>query len=195
MKLSLATLEAEALEVPHALGLPPCPHVLLEVGRELRCESPDVQKVAHLIANDAATAAMILKTVNSPYYGLSNKARSVQQAIAYLGLNRTACLLAGLLLVTARRGVERRFDPAVAAYLSALAFGMAGVALGAAMAVASPSPTMRAAHVTINVLGLVGLVVGGAGASSVFAGSDPPIFSIFAVQPAIEIQESAQASA
>jgi HD-like signal output (HDOD) protein len=98
MNPSLATLEAEALAIPHELGLPPCPQVLLEVGRELRRESPDAQKVAHLIAHDAISAAMILKTVNSPYYGLSNKARSVQQAIAYLGLNRTACLLAGLLL-------------------------------------------------------------------------------------------------
>ena len=98
MNASLAQLEAEAIAVPHVLGLPPCPQVLLDVGRELRCETPDVQKVAHLITHDAASAAMILKTVNSPYYGLSNKARSVQQAIAYLGLNRTACLLAGLLL-------------------------------------------------------------------------------------------------
>lgn len=79
-------------------------------------------------------------------------------AVAYLG---GLVLLAGMLLVTARQGVERRFDPAVAAYLSALVFGMVGVALGAWMAVASPSATMRAAHVTINVLGLVGLVVGG----------------------------------
>lgn len=79
-------------------------------------------------------------------------------AVAYLG---GLVVLAGLLLVTARQGVERRFDPAVAAYLSALAFGIVGVALGAWMAVASPSETMRAAHVTINVLGLVGLVVGG----------------------------------
>jgi len=79
-------------------------------------------------------------------------------AVAYLcGL----VLLTWLLLVTARQGVERRFDPAVAAYLAALVFGMAGVALGAWMAVASPPATMRAAHVTINVLGLVGLVVGG----------------------------------
>jgi nitrite reductase (NO-forming) len=79
-------------------------------------------------------------------------------AVAYLG---GLFLLAGMLLVTARQGVERRFDPAAAAYVSALVFGTAGVAIGAWMAVATPSATMRAAHVTINVLGLVGLVVGG----------------------------------
>jgi len=40
----------------------------------------------------------MLKTVNSAWYGLIQKARSVQQAIAYLGLERTSLLLAGLLL-------------------------------------------------------------------------------------------------
>jgi nitrite reductase (NO-forming) len=70
-------------------------------------------------------------------------------------------LLAAVLAVTARRGVERRFDPAVAAYLAALAAGIAGVGLGVAMAVDAPTTELRAAHVTLNVLGLVGLVVGG----------------------------------
>ena len=70
-------------------------------------------------------------------------------------------LLAGLLLVTARRGVERRFDPAVAAYLAALAVGMAGLMIGAWMAVGTPPEMARAAHVATNLLGLVGLVVGG----------------------------------
>ena len=55
-------------------------------------------------------------------------------------------LLAGLLLVTARRGVERRFDPAVAAYVSALAFGVAGLTFGAWMAVGGAPATARGAY-------------------------------------------------
>jgi nitrite reductase (NO-forming) len=70
-------------------------------------------------------------------------------------------LLAAVLAVTARRGVERRFDPAVAAYLAAIGAGTVGVALGVTMAVDAPTAGLRAAHVTLNVLGLVGLVVGG----------------------------------
>lgn len=69
-------------------------------------------------------------------------------------------LLACLLLVTVRRGVERRFDVAVAAYVAALAAGTVGVVLGIAMAVGTPAAE-RAAHVTSNLLGLVGLAVGG----------------------------------
>jgi len=70
-------------------------------------------------------------------------------------------LLAGLLLVTARRGVERRFDAAVAAYVSALAAGLAGVVLGVVMAAGAPTQHVRAAHSALNVLGLVGLTVNG----------------------------------
>lgn len=70
-------------------------------------------------------------------------------------------LLAGLLVVTVRRGVERRFDPAVAAYVAAVSAGLVGVSIGVAMGVGTPSPGDRAAHVTVNLLGLVGLVVGG----------------------------------
>jgi nitrite reductase (NO-forming) len=70
-------------------------------------------------------------------------------------------VLAGLLLATVRRGVERRFDVAVAAYLAALLAGMVGVTLGMVMAAGTASTELRAAHVTINLLGLVGLVVGG----------------------------------
>ena len=70
-------------------------------------------------------------------------------------------MLAVLLVRTARRAVERRFDPAVAAYLAALTFGVAGVALGTWMALGTPPAPARAAHVASNALGLVGLVVGG----------------------------------
>lgn len=66
-----------------------------------------------------------------------------------------------LLVVTIRRGVERRFDVAVAAYLAALVAGAVAGGLGVAMAVGTWSVELRAAHVTLNLLGLVGLVVGG----------------------------------
>jgi nitrite reductase (NO-forming) len=66
-----------------------------------------------------------------------------------------------LLVVTVRRGVERRFDVAVASYLAALVAGIAAVGVGIGMAVGSPTAELRAAHVALNLLGLVGLVIGG----------------------------------
>lgn len=70
-------------------------------------------------------------------------------------------LLAWLLFATIRRGVERRFDAAVGAYLAALLAGLVGTALGVTMAIGTPSAGLRAAHATANLLGLVGLVVAG----------------------------------
>ena len=96
--ISLAQLEAEALAAVNKLIVPPCPHVLSEIGRELRREVPDVRRIAEQITHDATSSAVILMTVNSAFYGLSSKARSVQQAIANLGLDHTSYLLAGLLL-------------------------------------------------------------------------------------------------
>ena len=70
-------------------------------------------------------------------------------------------LLGSLLVATIRRGVEGRFDIAVVAYVAALAAGVAGVALGVAMVSDTVSLARRNAHVTANLLGLVGLVVAG----------------------------------
>lgn len=91
-------LEDQAEAFVRKLGLPPCPEVLADISRETRREMPDVQRIAVLVARDVAVAASVLKTANSAYYGLVTKARTIQQGIAYLGLDRTALLLAELLL-------------------------------------------------------------------------------------------------
>jgi nitrite reductase (NO-forming) len=67
--------------------------------------------------------------------------------------------LAVLLVVTTRRGTERRFDAAVAGYVAALSAGVTGVGVGIAIATAGETAGLRSAHVTLNLLGLIGLVV------------------------------------
>jgi HD-like signal output (HDOD) protein len=54
--------------------------------------------MTHLVAGDLALAAAMLKTVNSPFYGLAMRARSIQQALGLLGLRKTIGLATGLLL-------------------------------------------------------------------------------------------------
>ena len=78
-------------------------------------------------------------------------------AVYLLGL----VLLGVLLAATAARGRKRRFDPAVAAYLGAVAFGAIGVGLGVRMAIDPSEASLRSAHLVANLLGLVGLVVSG----------------------------------
>jgi nitrite reductase (NO-forming) len=68
-------------------------------------------------------------------------------------------LLGHLLVVEVRSGKVPRFRPALHAYLAAIACGLAGAGLGVAMVAGRGAE--RDAHVVLNVLGLVGLVMAG----------------------------------
>lgn len=69
--------------------------------------------------------------------------------------------LAVMLVTTVRRGVNRRFDAAVAAYVAALTAGCVGVGIGVMMVTGTWTLPLRHAHMTLNLLGLVGIVIGG----------------------------------
>ncbi|HKO88159.1 MAG TPA: HDOD domain-containing protein [Burkholderiales bacterium] len=94
------------------IEIPPCPAILTRIVREMQADEPDLNKVAQGVSADVALSAAMLKTVNSPFYGLRNKANSVQQALILLGLRNVGQLVTGLLLrqafpVTASDAMER----------------------------------------------------------------------------------------
>ena len=88
----------ETAQLIKEIGIPPCPKVLVEFMAEAGKDEPDFLRLSHLINKDVALAASVLKTVNSPYYGLPRKARTVHDALTLLGLRPTSRLIAGLLL-------------------------------------------------------------------------------------------------
>lgn len=92
------TLELEAERVVREVGIPPCPGILTSVVREMRRDEPDLRKLSDLLGSDVALSATMLKTVNSPFYGLATKAGTVQQALSILGLRAGVNLVTGLLL-------------------------------------------------------------------------------------------------
>ncbi len=83
------------------VGIPPCPAILTRLVKEMRAEEPDFRRVAQLIGADVGLAATMLKTVNSPFYGLRAKATTVQQAVTLLGLRNITQIVTGLLLANA----------------------------------------------------------------------------------------------
>ena len=73
-------------------------------------------------------------------------------------------LLAVLLVREVRGGLQRRFDPALRWYLTALAAGAIGAGLGIVRVLGGAegvAARVRAAHVALNLLGLVGLTIAG----------------------------------
>lgn len=98
MQPDLATIDAEAERIVKEIGIPPCPAILTRLIKEMREDEPDFARIGKMIGADVGLAASILKTVNSPFFGLKAKATSVQQAIALMGLKNVAQLVTGLLL-------------------------------------------------------------------------------------------------
>jgi len=110
MQQDLATIDsATAEQIVHSINIPSCPAILTTLVREMRSDAPDFARVGRLIGSDVGLAASVLKTVNSPFYGLPNKATSVRQALALLGLRTVSQLVTGLLLREAFPVADSRF--------------------------------------------------------------------------------------
>ncbi|MCZ7531503.1 MAG: hypothetical protein M5U31_14910 [Acidimicrobiia bacterium] len=71
-----------------------------------------------------------------------------------------ALALLGVILVRiVASGRNRRFDAPVGSYVIALVAGIVGCVMGAALAAGPRSTGFRAAHETVNLLGLIGIVI------------------------------------
>jgi len=68
--------------------IPPQPEVLVEIARLLKAENPDQGRIAALIKTDVALYSVVLKSINSPYYGLRVGVTSIEHAISLLGLEQ-----------------------------------------------------------------------------------------------------------
>jgi len=98
MDQNTSLTDKEAEQVLSGICIPPCPAILTKLMKEMRGDEPDFGKITRLISEDASLAAAMLKTVNSAFYGLRNKATSVQQAIILLGLREVRRLTTRILL-------------------------------------------------------------------------------------------------
>ncbi len=104
----------EAEKVIATLAIPPRPTVVTGMMEEQSRDEPDLGRIAQLIASDVGISAAVLKTVNSPLYGLKRKATSIDQAVSMLGLNNVAALVTSLTLRHSipADGLDRFWDEA-----------------------------------------------------------------------------------
>ena len=74
------------------IDIPAQPESLVKLSLLLADQEMNLQAVSALITSDMALAAAVLKTANSPLYGLSGRVQSVQQATTYLGTREVAAI-------------------------------------------------------------------------------------------------------
>lgn len=77
--------KAHIEKVLNGVSIPPQPKILRELQAERTRGFPNLNNVATLISTDVGLSAAVLKTINSPFYGLPQKLNSIQQAVMLLG--------------------------------------------------------------------------------------------------------------
>ena len=89
------------------LGIPPCPEILLAISAESGKIEQNLQKIEKLISADVGLSAALIKTVNSPFYGLRSKVNSVMQAIHLLGMSNLSLMVTGMVLRDVLQGISK----------------------------------------------------------------------------------------
>ena len=106
--------ESNSAEISQVLGnivIPPCPRIVLAMVEEARRDEPDFLKLDKLISGDMGLASAVIKTANSPYYGLNHKVLAVKSALHVLGLGAVTNIVTLLALRNALSGPGQASDP------------------------------------------------------------------------------------
>lgn len=93
------TTELTQEQIHHLLqgiAIPPQPQVMVDLQMEQFSPSCSVNSIAKLISQDVGLSGSILKTVNSPYFQLSNQISSITQAVNILGVDSVVNLVNAL---------------------------------------------------------------------------------------------------
>ena len=113
MSNAIETIRREDAEkLVASIGIPPRPTVVLTVMDAKASDDVDMAAVVRAIATDVGITAALIKTVNSPLYGLRRRVESVAEAASMLGINSLATLVTSLALKTTlvAGGIERFWD-------------------------------------------------------------------------------------
>lgn len=79
-------------------NLPTLPVVAMRVLELTARADVSLREIAAVIENDPAIASKVIRTINSSFYGLTHRCGSIQQALAFLGLQTVKALVLGFSL-------------------------------------------------------------------------------------------------
>jgi len=91
-------------DIGKGFSVPAQPKLLLSLLKLMADPNPDTHAIADCISKDIAVSAAILKTVNSPLYGLSRTVTDIKMSVNYIGIYGVVMLVTGSLL-------KKSFDP------------------------------------------------------------------------------------
>lgn len=86
------------------------PQTLSEVLRVVADDSTGADDLAKVLMRDPAMTARVLRTVNSPYYGMGRKVGTVSQAVVTLGMRQVTALALSTSVYTMTEKWQSSFD-------------------------------------------------------------------------------------
>jgi HD-like signal output (HDOD) protein len=85
-------------DIERGFSIPAQPKLLKELQTLIAQEEPELNLIGKLISQDVATSSTVLKTINSPVYGLSRTVSNIPKAVRYIGLEGITTLVTCSLL-------------------------------------------------------------------------------------------------
>jgi len=78
--------------------IPPRPMIMESLMKEMQITTPNLGVISKLVIKDVGLTTGILRVVNAPFFGLSRKISSVENAISLIGLKNLSKLVTGILV-------------------------------------------------------------------------------------------------
>lgn len=85
-------------DIGRGFSIPAQPELLLKLQKITAEQDPNINALADVIAQDIAVSSTILKTINSPLYGLSRSISDIKKSVRYIGLKGTVTLVTSSLI-------------------------------------------------------------------------------------------------
>jgi HD-like signal output (HDOD) protein len=85
-------------DIGRGFSVPAQPELLLKLQRLMAADDVDLNTIGETISQDVAMSAAILKTINSPLYGLSRSVLDIKRSVRYIGLNGIYALVTSSLI-------------------------------------------------------------------------------------------------
>lgn len=91
--MAVELTDEQIKRVLQGISVPPQPQIMVDLQLEQVLPEPDLRNIARLISQDPGLAGALLKTVNSSFFGLTNRIASIRQAVNLLGCNSVINLI------------------------------------------------------------------------------------------------------
>ena len=125
----MIVLDETKLEaVKKGFHIPSKPEILTQISEEMEKEEVSLDNVAAIISKDISLSALLLKTINSPLFGLQRTIGDIRQAAMFLGLDQLSRLVTVALLKQKFAGeacisLERFWDESLEVATACMFFG------------------------------------------------------------------------